>query len=73
MPQLAMKAAKSTLLIKSLRGQANQCTLPPKPSLNPQLLTSVFTSVSGVRTWLKNGSSFKAQVYAPSFLQSHVV
>lgn len=31
MPQLAMKAAKSTLLIKRLHGQANQCTLPSKP------------------------------------------
>lgn len=50
MPQLAMKAAKSTLLIKRLHGQANQCAMPPRPSPNPQLLTSVFTSVSGVRT-----------------------
>lgn len=56
-----------------LHGQANQCTLPPKPSPNHQLHTSVFISVSGVQTWTKNGSSFKAQVYAPSFLQSHVV
>lgn len=73
MPQLAVKAAKSTLLIKRLHGQANQRTLPPKPSPNPQLLKSVFTRASGVRTWIKNGSSFKAQVYAPSFLQSHMV